>query len=61
MAKYLAIKRQIKGTTLSLKKINKELNNISPEKLVTIPHKSIIREPWMTKGLIKQINLMINT
>ena len=44
-----------------IEKINKELNNISPEKLVAIPHKSIFREPWMTKGLInsskkKEIN-----
>ena len=33
--------------------INKQMDIHAPEKIITIPSKNIIREKWMTKGLLK--------
>ena len=37
-------------------KIKDTLDLYAPLKTIKIPHKNIIRDPWMTKGLIKSSN-----
>jgi hypothetical protein len=34
-------------------KLNDAIDNFAPEKTVTIPFKLIIRDPWVTKGILK--------
>jgi hypothetical protein len=34
-------------------KLKETLDKIAPEKTVIIPHKYIIRDPWVTKGIVK--------
>ena len=34
-------------------KLHSIINKISPEKTITIPSKKVIREPWVTKGIMK--------
>ena len=41
------------GYNLILNEITTKLNQECPEKNIIIPSNKIIREPWMTKGLIK--------
>ena len=39
--------------TLMVSKIQNALNIHAPEKTIKIPYKKIIRQPWMTPGLLK--------
>jgi glucose-6-phosphate isomerase len=34
-------------------KLHDIINTISPEKTIIIPAKKVIREPWVTKGIMK--------
>ena len=34
-------------------KLHDIINTISPEKTIRIPAKKVIREPWVTKGIMK--------
>ena len=39
--------------TKIIETVQQAVNHFAPEKIVTIPPKNIIEEPWMTKGLFK--------
>ena len=41
------------GYNFILDKVTNALNEVAPEKTVTIPYSKIISEPWMSKGLAK--------
>jgi len=38
--------------------LSKIIDSNAPEKSITIPYKRVIRDPWMTKGLIKCANTL---
>ena len=44
------------GLNYLMEQINDALNKNAPFKTVSIPYKNVIREPWVTKGMIRSSN-----